>query len=167
MERESIRKWEGRSHHFSACGYKNIIHKVRYMCLSWFCVLQTQMDERRDLKEFLHQYLLKHHGERAGQWAYSLLDGIKRYLEDDFICLFYDILQGKVGAFVCSKKKGKWKCGAQWLSRPSDPHSTCRRFYTGWLFDTTLPFYPGLDLALKMSCNQWEAYCWATNTHVE
>ncbi|KAM9481720.1 translin-associated factor X-interacting protein 1 isoform 3-T3 [Clarias gariepinus] len=59
-----------------------------------------KMDERSDLNEFLHQYLLKHHGERAGQWAYSLLDGIKRYLEDDFICLFYDILQGKVDESV-------------------------------------------------------------------
>lgn len=60
------------------------------------------MNESSDLKEFLHQYLLKQHKERAGQWAYSLLDGIKRYLEDDFIGLFYDILQGKVGAFICS-----------------------------------------------------------------
>lgn len=58
------------------------------------------MDDRSDLKEFLHQYLLKQHEERAGQWAYSLINGIKRYLEDDFIGLFYDILQGKVGAFI-------------------------------------------------------------------
>ncbi|XP_046720087.1 translin-associated factor X-interacting protein 1 isoform X3 [Silurus meridionalis] len=57
-------------------------------------------DESSDLKEFLHQYLLKQHKERAGQWAYSLLDGIKRYLEDDFIGLFYDILQGKVDESV-------------------------------------------------------------------
>lgn len=67
----------------------------------WLWVLQTQTDERSDLKEFLHWYLLKQHEERAGQWAYSLLDGIKRYVEDDFIALFYDIFQGKVGAFIC------------------------------------------------------------------
>ncbi|XP_060779922.1 translin-associated factor X-interacting protein 1 [Neoarius graeffei] len=59
-----------------------------------------KMDESSDLKEFLHQYLLKQHEEKAGQWAYSLLDGIKRYLEDDFIGLFYDILQGKVDESV-------------------------------------------------------------------
>ncbi|KAK3570360.1 hypothetical protein QTP86_018560, partial [Hemibagrus guttatus] len=59
-----------------------------------------KMDERSDLKEFLHRYLLKQHEERAGQWAYSLLDGIKRYVEDDFIGLFYDILQGKVDESV-------------------------------------------------------------------
>ncbi|XP_058243105.1 translin-associated factor X-interacting protein 1 isoform X3 [Hemibagrus wyckioides] len=57
-------------------------------------------DERSDLKEFLHRYLLKQHEERAGQWAYSLLDGIKSYAEDDFIGLFYDILQGKVDESV-------------------------------------------------------------------
>ncbi|XP_053479134.1 translin-associated factor X-interacting protein 1 isoform X1 [Ictalurus furcatus] len=59
-----------------------------------------KMDESSDLKEFLHQYLLKKHEERAGEWAYSLLDGIKCYLEDDFIGLFYDILQGKVDESV-------------------------------------------------------------------
>lgn len=66
----------------------------------WLLVLQTQMDEGRDLKEFLHQYLLKQHEEKAGDWAYSLLDGIKRYREDDFIGLFDDILQGNVGALI-------------------------------------------------------------------
>lgn len=68
------------------------------MC--WLCVLQPQLDERSDLKEFLHQYLLKQHEEKAGQWAYSLIEGIKRYLDDDFISLFYDALQGKVGARI-------------------------------------------------------------------
>ncbi|KAB5574946.1 hypothetical protein PHYPO_G00214930 [Pangasianodon hypophthalmus] len=57
-------------------------------------------DESSDLKEFLHQYLLKQHKERAGQWAYSLIDGIKQYLDDAFIGLFYDILQGKVDESV-------------------------------------------------------------------
>lgn len=68
------------------------------MC--WLLVLQTQTDESSDLKEFLHQYMLTQHEEKAGEWAYSLLDAIKRYREDDFICLFYDILQGKVCAFI-------------------------------------------------------------------
>lgn len=76
------------------------------MC--WLCVFQIQMDESSDLKAFLHQYLLKKHEERAGEWAYSLLDGIKCYLEDDFIGLFYDILQGKVGAFYCSPSFNWW-----------------------------------------------------------
>lgn len=66
------------------------------------------MDERSDLKEFLHQYLLKQHEERAGQWAYSLLDAIKRFEEDDFIGLFYDILQGKVCAFICFPNFNWW-----------------------------------------------------------
>ncbi|TSS72703.1 Translin-associated factor X-interacting protein 1 [Bagarius yarrelli] len=55
-----------------------------------------KMDESSDLKEFLHKYLLKRYEERAGHWAYSLLDGIQRYPADDFIGLFYDILQGRV-----------------------------------------------------------------------
>ncbi|KAF4091518.1 hypothetical protein AMELA_G00037930 [Ameiurus melas] len=59
-----------------------------------------KMDASSDLKEFLHRYLLKQHEERAGDWAYSLLDGIKCYLDDDFIGLFYDILQGKVDESV-------------------------------------------------------------------
>ncbi|KAL7870497.1 hypothetical protein SRHO_G00079940 [Serrasalmus rhombeus] len=53
-------------------------------------------DDSSDLKEFLHQYLQRQHGEQAGQWAYSLLDSIKCNLKDDFICLFYDILTDKV-----------------------------------------------------------------------
>ncbi|XP_066541129.1 translin-associated factor X-interacting protein 1 [Hoplias malabaricus] len=55
-----------------------------------------KMDDCSDLKEFLHQYLERQHGDRAGDWAYSLLDSIKRNLKYDFISLFYDILTDKV-----------------------------------------------------------------------
>ncbi|XP_026859825.2 translin-associated factor X-interacting protein 1 isoform X2 [Electrophorus electricus] len=55
-----------------------------------------KLDASSDLKEFLHKYLERQHGDQAGEWAYSLLDAIKRYLKDDFIGLFYDILTGKV-----------------------------------------------------------------------
>ncbi|KAI4877897.1 hypothetical protein NFI96_016789, partial [Prochilodus magdalenae] len=55
-----------------------------------------KMDNSSDLKEFLHQYLQRQHGEHAGEWAYSLLDSIKLNQKDDFISLFYDILTDKV-----------------------------------------------------------------------
>ncbi|KAK1784884.1 hypothetical protein P4O66_018317 [Electrophorus voltai] len=63
------------------------------------------LDASSDLKEFLHKYLERQHGEQAGEWAYSLLDAIKRYLKDDFVGLFYDILTGKVKC-TCSLRVG-------------------------------------------------------------
>uniref|UniRef100_A0A4W4HEB2 Translin-associated factor X interacting protein 1 n=1 Tax=Electrophorus electricus TaxID=8005 RepID=A0A4W4HEB2_ELEEL len=59
-------------------------------------IWKGKLDASSDLKEFLHKYLERQHGDQAGEWAYSLLDAIKRYLKDDFIGLFYDILTGKV-----------------------------------------------------------------------
>ncbi|XP_051580130.1 translin-associated factor X-interacting protein 1-like [Myxocyprinus asiaticus] len=53
-------------------------------------------DDCRDMKVFLHNYLVEHYKEKAGEWAYSLMESIKNYLEDDLICLFNDILTGKV-----------------------------------------------------------------------
>ncbi|XP_072551524.1 translin-associated factor X-interacting protein 1 isoform X2 [Salminus brasiliensis] len=55
-----------------------------------------KLDDRSDLKEFLHQYMERQHGGQAGEWVYSLLDSIKCNLKDDFISLFYDILTNKV-----------------------------------------------------------------------
>ncbi|XP_062860182.1 translin-associated factor X-interacting protein 1 isoform X2 [Trichomycterus rosablanca] len=59
-----------------------------------------KMDKNSDIKEFLYQHLVEQHGEQAGEWAYSLMDGIKRYQKDDFIGLFYDILTGRVDESV-------------------------------------------------------------------
>ncbi|XP_056621872.1 translin-associated factor X-interacting protein 1 isoform X2 [Triplophysa dalaica] len=53
-------------------------------------------DECRELKVFLHSYLVDQFKEKAGQWAYSLIESIKNNLSDDLICLFNDILTGKV-----------------------------------------------------------------------
>lgn len=66
------------------------------------CIFLTkQMVKNCSIKEFLYQHLVEQHGEQAGEWAYSLMDGIKRYQKDDFIGLFYDILTGRVGTFFC------------------------------------------------------------------
>ncbi|KAI7802524.1 putative translin-associated factor X-interacting protein 1 [Triplophysa rosa] len=53
-------------------------------------------DDCRDLKVFLHSYLVDQFKEKAGQWVYSLIEIIKNNLSDDLICLFNDILTGKV-----------------------------------------------------------------------
>ncbi|XP_076848029.1 translin-associated factor X-interacting protein 1 [Brachyhypopomus gauderio] len=59
-----------------------------------------KLDASSNLQEFVPQYLDRQYGEQAGEWAYSLLDAIKRFLKDDFIGLFYDILTGKVDESV-------------------------------------------------------------------
>lgn len=51
---------------------------------------------KRDLQTFLHSYLVEHYKDKAGEWAYSLMESIQNNLEDDLICLFNDILIGKV-----------------------------------------------------------------------
>ncbi|XP_042599976.1 translin-associated factor X-interacting protein 1-like isoform X1 [Cyprinus carpio] len=53
-------------------------------------------DDSRDLQMFLHSYLVEHYKDKAGEWAYSLMEIIQNNLEDDLICLFNDILIGKV-----------------------------------------------------------------------
>ncbi|XP_059363016.1 translin-associated factor X-interacting protein 1 [Carassius carassius] len=53
-------------------------------------------DDFRDLQTFLHSYLVEHYKDKAGEWAYSLMESIQNNLEDDLICLFNDILIGKV-----------------------------------------------------------------------
>ncbi|XP_067274959.1 translin-associated factor X-interacting protein 1 isoform X2 [Pseudorasbora parva] len=53
-------------------------------------------DYSRDLQVFLHSYLEEHYTHKAGDWAYSLMESIQNNLKDDFICLFNDILTGKV-----------------------------------------------------------------------
>ncbi|XP_026143357.1 translin-associated factor X-interacting protein 1 isoform X1 [Carassius auratus] len=53
-------------------------------------------DDVRDLQTFLHSYLVEHYKDKAGEWAYSLMESIQNNLEDDLICLFNDILIGKV-----------------------------------------------------------------------
>lgn len=53
-------------------------------------------DYSRDLQVFLHSYLVEQYTNRAGDWAYSLMESIQNDLKDDFICLFNDILTGKV-----------------------------------------------------------------------
>lgn len=55
-------------------------------------------DDSRDLQMFLHSYLVEHYKDKAGEWAYSLMEIIQNNLEDDLICLFNDILIGKVCA---------------------------------------------------------------------
>ncbi|XP_048023783.1 translin-associated factor X-interacting protein 1 isoform X1 [Megalobrama amblycephala] len=55
-------------------------------------------DVSRDLQEFLHSYLVEQYTDKAGDWAYSLMESIQNNLKDDFICLFNDILTGKVCA---------------------------------------------------------------------
>ncbi|KAL1256794.1 hypothetical protein QQF64_012339 [Cirrhinus molitorella] len=53
-------------------------------------------DDARDLQVFLHGYFVEHYKDKAGEWAYSLMESIRNNLEDDLICLFHDILTGKV-----------------------------------------------------------------------
>ncbi|XP_058606965.1 translin-associated factor X-interacting protein 1 isoform X2 [Onychostoma macrolepis] len=53
-------------------------------------------DDTRDLQMFLHSYLVEHYKDKAGEWAYSLMESIQNNLEDDLICLLNDILIGKV-----------------------------------------------------------------------
>ncbi|XP_051726009.1 translin-associated factor X-interacting protein 1 isoform X2 [Ctenopharyngodon idella] len=53
-------------------------------------------DISRDLQEFLHSCLVEQYTDKAGEWAYSLMESIQNNLKDDFICLFNDILTGKV-----------------------------------------------------------------------
>ncbi|XP_050991549.1 translin-associated factor X-interacting protein 1 isoform X2 [Labeo rohita] len=53
-------------------------------------------DDPRDLQVFLHSYLVEHYKDKAGEWAYSLMETIQNNLEDDLICLFNDVLTGKV-----------------------------------------------------------------------
>nr|XP_055029553.1 translin-associated factor X-interacting protein 1 [Misgurnus anguillicaudatus] len=53
-------------------------------------------DDCVDLKVFFHNYLVDQYKEKAGEWAYSLMEKINNNLNDDFICLFNDILTGKV-----------------------------------------------------------------------
>lgn len=55
-------------------------------------------DDCGDLKVFLHSYLVNQFEDKAGHWAYSLIESIKNNLSDDLICLFNDILTGKVCA---------------------------------------------------------------------
>ncbi|XDV28788.1 hypothetical protein PO909_032001 [Leuciscus waleckii] len=53
-------------------------------------------DYSRDLQMFLHSYLVEQYKDKSGEWAYSLMESIQNNLKDDFICLFNDILTGKV-----------------------------------------------------------------------
>ncbi|KAK7160195.1 hypothetical protein R3I93_007981 [Phoxinus phoxinus] len=53
-------------------------------------------DHSRDLQVFLHSYLVEQYKDKSGEWAYSLMENIQNNLKDDFICLFNDILTGKV-----------------------------------------------------------------------
>ncbi|XP_056334952.1 translin-associated factor X-interacting protein 1 isoform X2 [Danio aesculapii] len=53
-------------------------------------------DDPRDLQTFLHSYLVEQYKDKAGEWAYSLMESIQNNLEDDLICLFNDVLTGKV-----------------------------------------------------------------------
>ncbi|XP_061100700.1 translin-associated factor X-interacting protein 1 isoform X2 [Conger conger] len=59
-----------------------------------------EKEERSSLAEFLHRHLDRQHGERAGDWAYSLLQACQQHHQDDLIGLFYDILTGKVDESV-------------------------------------------------------------------
>ncbi|XP_035274314.1 translin-associated factor X-interacting protein 1 isoform X1 [Anguilla anguilla] len=59
-----------------------------------------QNEERNNLAEFLRRHLDRQHGERAGDWAYNLLQTCQQHREDDLIGLFYDILTGKVDESV-------------------------------------------------------------------
>ncbi|XP_063053508.1 translin-associated factor X-interacting protein 1 [Engraulis encrasicolus] len=54
-----------------------------------------------EIGEFLHKFLERQHGERAGEWAYSLLEVLQHQRSmDDLIGLFSDILAGKVDESV-------------------------------------------------------------------
>ncbi|XP_077104903.1 translin-associated factor X-interacting protein 1 isoform X2 [Siphateles boraxobius] len=53
-------------------------------------------DYFRDLQAFLHSYLVEQYKDKSGEWAYSLMESIQNNLKDDFICLFNEILTGKV-----------------------------------------------------------------------
>ncbi|KAG7468650.1 hypothetical protein MATL_G00145310 [Megalops atlanticus] len=55
-----------------------------------------QREESSVLAEFLRRHLDRQHGERAGDWAYSLLRACQQHHDDDVIGLFFDILTGKV-----------------------------------------------------------------------
>ncbi|TRY86672.1 hypothetical protein DNTS_005017 [Danionella cerebrum] len=56
--------------------------------------------ESRDLQTFMRSYLEEQYKDKAGDWAYSLMDSIQNNLKDDLICLFYDILTKKVDESV-------------------------------------------------------------------
>ncbi|KAJ8281150.1 hypothetical protein GJAV_G00064120 [Gymnothorax javanicus] len=53
-------------------------------------------EQQSNLAEFLRGYLERQHGERAGNWAYNLLQTCQQHRDDDIIGLFYDIITGKV-----------------------------------------------------------------------
>ncbi|KAG1944736.1 translin-associated factor X-interacting protein [Pimephales promelas] len=55
-----------------------------------------KIDHSRDLQVFLHSYLVEQYKDMSAEWAYSLMESIQNNLKDDFICLFSDILTGKV-----------------------------------------------------------------------
>ncbi|MBN3311017.1 TXIP1 protein, partial [Amia calva] len=59
-----------------------------------------QREDRSSLAEFLRGFLEKQYGERAAQWAYSLVEGCRQHRDDDFISLFLSILTGKVDESV-------------------------------------------------------------------
>lgn len=76
------------------------INRSIVMCVYFstnFCLLKN--DDPRDLQMFLHSYLVEQYKDKAGEWAYSLMESIQNNLKDDLICLFNDILTGK----VCTK----------------------------------------------------------------
>ncbi|XP_035654517.1 translin-associated factor X-interacting protein 1 [Oncorhynchus keta] len=57
-------------------------------------------NESSNLPEFLRQHLERQYGEKAGEWAYSLVEGIRQHQKDDSVSLFNDILTGKVDESV-------------------------------------------------------------------
>ncbi|KAJ8417908.1 hypothetical protein AAFF_G00227510 [Aldrovandia affinis] len=61
---------------------------------------EEQSEERSSLAEFLRRHLDRQHEERAGDWAYSLLQACRQHHEDDLIGLFYSILTEKVDESV-------------------------------------------------------------------
>ncbi|XP_028814629.1 translin-associated factor X-interacting protein 1 isoform X2 [Denticeps clupeoides] len=63
-------------------------------------VEDEQQGQQSSLPEFLHTYLERKHGEKAADWAYSIMEGVRQHLHDDFLCLFNDILTGKVDESV-------------------------------------------------------------------
>lgn len=58
--------------------------------------ISLKRNESSNLPEFLRQHLERQYGEKAGEWAYSLVEGIRQHQKDDSVSLFNDILTGKV-----------------------------------------------------------------------